>query len=711
MAQSFGDVFNNFGQNSGPSYWANLTNNIDPFGNTIGPGQGTGSQDPLANPYANSGANFSDTMYMYGQPLQKGLYYDNLPSGALYAPFAVEFGSQLYDQQIQSWMNQNYPNLDPSIQSQGGFGTGANQGVIANPTDPAWTNTNKWNDLITQAVQKVYQDQHIYVPPNVVKSIMQIESQGNMLPMNGAGAVGLMQVTANTIGQYDLTKAATDPAYSIWAGVNELAKRYQDAQSQDPSYGWPNAIVGYFSGHYTPTGASDGYNTDQQYQDAFNKNMQELGNSTLQGVAGTTGTNAPTGTTNFSLTWGGFDAPISQPFGMTEFARQQLANGGGNSEYDYSSAYSLDHQPIGHPAIDVSLARGTKLYAPGAGQVFIVGSEDGVHYYYTNDDQYGNPTPGPQQGELAVKMANGDVYILGHMQEIDVHVGDMVKPGDFVGYSGSAGTGPHVHIEYRQLDPYGAGTGPGQTDSGYIAIDPSIAFGGSYTGGIQGSTGTGPSAVANPNDWSAFMTAAAQGKPLTGTVPSGQGGFHDWLLSHMPGQAPIPDSTTGNPGWLWSGGKLLQSGSGGGGSTGGSIAGGIVNEAKQYLGVHYQLGAIPTKTQDPYQTGFDCSGFMWYLDQKYGTGQLPQGSHYQYQYAQRTGQLFTNVNYLTPGDLVFFDSHDTTGAGANLNAAGHVGMYIGGDQFISALNPTDNTKISTFSTFPGFIGAMHMQWR
>ena len=139
----------------------------------------------------------------------------------------------------------------------------------------------------------------------------------------------------------------------------------------------------------------------------------------------------------------------------------------------------------------------------------------------------------------------------------------------------------------------------------------------------------------------------------------------------------------------------------------------VVQQAMQYVGTPYAWGAIPGKGADPRQTGWDCSGMTYWLDQNYGTGQLPMGSHYQYQYAQQTGQLFNDVNQLQPGDLVFWDTGNMAGAGAELNRAGHVAVYIGNGQILHAANPSQGTIVSDLNSYLqtyGFLGAMHQSF-
>lgn len=154
--------------------------------------------------------------------------------------------------------------------------------------------------------------------------------------------------------------------------------------------------------------------------------------------------------------------------------------------------------------------------------------------------------------------------------------------------------------------------------------------------------------------------------------------------------------------------------SGAGTQLGGSLAGNsVVQIAESYVGkVPYVWGGIPGKGQSPYGAGggWDCSGMTYWLDQNYGSGQLPMGSHYQYQYAQRTGQLFTNLSQLQPGDLIFINTGWQGGAGGDLNAAGHVAMYAGNGKIVHAANENEGTIISDLSRYSNILGAMHMSW-
>jgi cell wall-associated NlpC family hydrolase len=100
--------------------------------------------------------------------------------------------------------------------------------------------------------------------------------------------------------------------------------------------------------------------------------------------------------------------------------------------------------------------------------------------------------------------------------------------------------------------------------------------------------------------------------------------------------------------------------------------GGVVGIAMRYLGVPYVWGGSSP-------SGFDCSGFVMYVYGQMGVS-LPH-----YTGAQWNVGVPVSRGDLQPGDLVFFDG------------LGHVGIYIGGGQFIHAPHTGTVVQISSMS--------------
>jgi cell wall-associated NlpC family hydrolase len=98
--------------------------------------------------------------------------------------------------------------------------------------------------------------------------------------------------------------------------------------------------------------------------------------------------------------------------------------------------------------------------------------------------------------------------------------------------------------------------------------------------------------------------------------------------------------------------------------------GGVVGIAMRYLGVPYRWGGASPSG------GFDCSGFTMFVFAQIGVS-LPHYTGSQYAMGSPVSR-----DQLEAGDLVFF------------NGLGHMGIYIGGGNFIHAPHTGDVVKIS-----------------
>ena len=98
----------------------------------------------------------------------------------------------------------------------------------------------------------------------------------------------------------------------------------------------------------------------------------------------------------------------------------------------------------------------------------------------------------------------------------------------------------------------------------------------------------------------------------------------------------------------------------------------IVAYAKKYLGCKYKYGATGPKT-------FDCSGFTQYVYKHFGYSISRTSS------SQRSdGKVIKSKSDLQLGDIVCFP--------------GHVGLYVGGGNFIHASHTGSDVKISSLSS-------------
>jgi cell wall-associated NlpC family hydrolase len=120
-------------------------------------------------------------------------------------------------------------------------------------------------------------------------------------------------------------------------------------------------------------------------------------------------------------------------------------------------------------------------------------------------------------------------------------------------------------------------------------------------------------------------------------------------------------------------------------------------------GTALSLRGAPYRNGGSDPSGFDCSGFVWYVFDHHGI-RLPRTVTEQFQAGNHVDQ-----SDLRPGDLVFFD---TSGAGFQRSQATHVGILIGGEEFVHAPSTTGQVRVERLGSSywaPRFLEARRVQ--
>ncbi len=102
----------------------------------------------------------------------------------------------------------------------------------------------------------------------------------------------------------------------------------------------------------------------------------------------------------------------------------------------------------------------------------------------------------------------------------------------------------------------------------------------------------------------------------------------------------------------------------------------VVAYSKKFYGVPYVSGGSTP-------AGFDCSGFTAYVYRQFGVS-LPRTAS-----GQATVGKTVAKKDLLPGDLVFFNTY---------GGISHVGIYVGGGEFIHATVPGDVVRTSSLNS-------------
>ena len=212
-------------------------------------------------------------------------------------------------------------------------------------------------------------------------------------------------------------------------------------------------------------------------------------------------------------------------------------------------------------------------------------------------------------------------------------------------------------VDYKSVEGYMSGD--------YLTVatqgDAAIGYGQVSTGGstlnMRSGAGTGYGKVATLSDGAIFQ--------ITGVYGSWYKISYNGQTGYVSSEYVVTVKETASRGATTS-------------PTSSSIGQQIVAYAKQFLGTPYVYGGNGPNC-------FDCSGFTKYVYAHFGvtlnrtaTDQLANGTS-------------VSKSQLQPGDLVFFRANTT-------KPVSHVGIYIGGGQFIHASTNTYSVQIDTLAS-------------
>lgn len=120
------------------------------------------------------------------------------------------------------------------------------------------------------------------------------------------------------------------------------------------------------------------------------------------------------------------------------------------SSYIVSQSYNGEKTHFGHSryAIDFAMDVGTKVYAAREGKVAKIKSDSNIRGIGREYSKYGN--------FVTIEHSDGTFATYYHLKQngVAVSVGNIVKKGDLLGYSGNTGysSGPHLHFAVFTLD-------------------------------------------------------------------------------------------------------------------------------------------------------------------------------------------------------------------------------------------------------------------
>ncbi|MFJ6750791.1 M23 family metallopeptidase [Streptomyces sp. NPDC091266] len=116
------------------------------------------------------------------------------------------------------------------------------------------------------------------------------------------------------------------------------------------------------------------------------------------------------------------------------------------ARYQVSAAYGISGTWLAghHTGVDLAVPTGTRIRSVSSGTVVLA------------------RTSGDYGKAVTIRMSDGNYTLFGHLSRITAHVGQKVRAGTPLGYSGATGRafGPHLHFEVRTARGYGSDINP-----------------------------------------------------------------------------------------------------------------------------------------------------------------------------------------------------------------------------------------------------------
>ncbi len=269
---------------------------------------------------------------------------------------------------------------------------------------------------------------------------------------------------------------------------------------------------------------------------------------------------------------------------------------------------------------------------------------------------------------IGIGTVNTDALRLRQTASTDSAILATVSEGEKVIVLANAGNGWYK-VDYKSVEGY--------MSADYLTVatqgDAAIGYGQVNAGGstlnMRSGPGTGYSKVATLPDNATFQITGVNGSWYKISYNGQSGYVSSEYVDTVKAITSRGESTTA--------------------ASTSSIGSQIVAYAKQFLGTPYVYGGNGPNC-------FDCSGFTKYVYAHFGvtlnrtaTDQLANGTA-------------VSKSQLQPGDLVFFRANTT-------KPVSHVGIYIGGGQFIHASTNTYSVQIDNLNT--GYYNSVYVYGR